>query len=289
MESIVKSDVFTDEQKVVIVEALSKKDIVINFEPTFEKRNISYFIKNGKKYVYVMQFCDGLKCYEINSEYYQQHHAIFTEYVMSKTTRCFQGIDDIFYYDVVNLFPYARYNKISDRATVIKQSTNAKIFKHLLSKYGFRDYVVKLVELDSEKRLQLSQPIENLNHLSVYANNYTFTYNNNQCDIINFLKEQNQETKKQKDVYWERVEKLPNGEDYKNKIYTERLNKAKEYIVGEIERSIESKYSLAHFQFDKIHKSIQSEAIKFIKDICKEKDYIFGTSENGYYINLYLP
>lgn len=288
MECVVKSDVFTDEQKVVIVEALSKRDIVINFEPTFEKINHSYFIKNDKKYVYVMQFCDGLKYFKINSEYYQLH-AIFTEYVMSKNTICFLDIDDIFYYDMVNLFPYARYNKISNRATVIKQSLNANIFKHLLSKYGFRDYVVKLVELDSEKNLQLSQPIENLNHLSINSNNYTFTYNNNQCDIINFLKEQNLETKKQKDGYWERVEKLPNGEDYKNKIYTERLNKAKEYIVGEIERSIESKYSLAHFQFDKIHKSIQSEAVKFIKDICKEKDYIFGTSENGFYINLYLP
>ena len=44
MQRVVNSDVFTDEQKVLIIEAINKKQIVIDFEPTFEQLNNSYFI-----------------------------------------------------------------------------------------------------------------------------------------------------------------------------------------------------------------------------------------------------
>lgn len=291
MQSVVNSDVFTDEQKVLIIEAINKKQIVIDFEPTFEQLNnsYSYFIKSGKKYVYVLQFGKGLYFIKINAEYYNQHHAIFNEYTLSENTMPFLTSYNIYYYDKVNLLPYAKYDKLNNIIVVINQSPNAEIFKYLMSRYSFSSEIIKLVEIHSKNNLQLSQPIENLRELSFHNNELKFTYRDNKTDSISLEKKPIETEIPEKNPIDKRVEKLPKSADYKNMIETEQLEKVKTYILDEIEKSIKNKSRTTDLSYDKIPKSIRQQTEQFIKSICKDKDYIFGTTQFGYSLILYLP
>jgi len=303
MQRVVNSDVFTDEQKVLIIEAINKKQIVIDFEPTFEQLNNSYFIKSGKKYIYVLQFCNGFKYYEINSEYYNQHHAIFNEYTLSENTTRFWNPGIYYYCDNVNLFPYAKYDKSKNSIVVINQSQNHNILKYIMSKFGFSTQLSQLIEIYSNKEMSLSQPIENIVSIMYYTNDFIITYIDKKFDkfslVNNPIETKNSEKNvieksieiktPEKNEIDKRVEKLPKSADYKNLIETEQLEKVKTYILDEIEQSIKNKSHTTDLSYDKIPKSIRQQTEQFIKSICKDKDYIFGTTQFGYSLILYLP
>ncbi len=289
MQSVVNSDVFTDEQKVLIIEALNKKQIVIDFEPTFEQLNNSYFIKSGKKYIYVLQFCNGFKYYEINSEYYNQHHAIFNEYTLSENTTRFWNPGIYYYCDNVNLFPYAKYDKSKNSIVVINQSQNHNILKYIMSKFGFSTQLSQLIEIYSNKEMSLSQPIENIVSITYYTNDCIITYIDKKFDKFSLVKKPIENKNSEKNEIDKRVENLPKSADYKNLIETEQLEKVKTYILDEIEKSIKNKSRTTDLSYDKIPKSIRQQTEQFIKSICKDKDYIFGTTKFGYSLILYLP
>lgn len=161
MESVVKSDVFTDEQKVVIVEALSKGVFVIDVSSTFEKVGNAYFIKFGPLYNYVLQFVDGFRFLKITT--YDQNHAyVFKKFTITENTTRFKSGGDVYYYDSENIFPYVHYNKDKSNSNYLVSSDKIAMIKSHINKFGINTDLFDFIENTHKVPDEFSERIDKL-------------------------------------------------------------------------------------------------------------------------------
>jgi len=297
MDVVLKSNVFTDEQKVLVIQAILDKRITIHHFDTLEEDGDYYFVKGNKdKYVYIMSFKNGIR-----HKYFNSADKILMKTFMNYYNK-YATIDDInmvtplllnvvIAYNKNTFYPYFRFDLRTKNVLFLEQGKNTQLIQNIISKTLHSNAWINFIEYAAVNEVSDidTEGLESIEYSSIDGT-YLFKYKNNSFDICYTQskeqpKEQQKEQEKPKDQFMSAIDKFEDSETLKKTHNTYAINKYKNNIVNCIDYAIQNNTS--SFTFDKYGLFSTPEITEFLKYICDTKKYTVTDSGSTFTIRLY--
>jgi len=280
MELVLKSSVFTDEQKVQVIKAIVDKKITLSFTPSFTVNKDYYFIKNNAVFEYMMTFKDGFKCIKFNHIKEDLANAfVENNYPIEQGITSFSNYANYtIAYNPNQFYPFLYCD--NKETFYAKEGKSVTSLLHIIRWFNIGPNTLEFIKFISKSDVVLKeQSISSIDKDDQY---FIITYMDKTV-----AKFQHTEIKKQeKDTYMMQVDQLPNSQDAKIKYESVGINHEKARILSLIRPAISDGHNSVTINKSKY--CAHPQITEYINYICTTKNYEYtDLNESQFIIKFY--